>query len=100
MYAIRSYYGTSFEEIKMKYQKDYPYEIILVRANGKLRELFKTVQEDCVLEFVTLQDNDGHKTYTRGMILLMLRAFDLVIDQKYRWQIRVEHSIGSGLFCA
>ncbi len=91
--------GTSFEEIKMKYQKDYPYEIILVRANGKLRELFKTVQEDCVLEFVTLQDNDGHKTYTRGMILLMLRAFDLVIDQKYRWQIRVEHSIGSGLFC-
>ncbi len=91
--------GTSFADIKSRHQKEYPYEIILVRADGKLRELFKTVQDDCVLEFVTLQDNDGHKTYTRGMILLMLRAFDVVVNQRYRWQIRVEHSIGAGLFC-
>ena len=49
--------GTTFEEIAGAYQKDYPCQIALAVRNGKIRELFKKVDKDCTVEFLTVADD-------------------------------------------
>ena len=51
------------------------YPIILARRGGKLVELNKRIREDVQICFMTTADDSGHKTYVRGVTLLMLRAF-------------------------
>ena len=55
--------GTTFGDIAKEYQKDYEHQIALVIRNGKIRELFKKVDQDCTVEFLTLADEVGNKTY-------------------------------------
>ncbi len=97
---VREYeVGTTFQTISKEYQENFDNDIMLVIMNGRLRELFKPLKEDCTLQFVTTGDNPGFKTYTRGMILVMLRAIYRVINRDLIDKVRVEHSIGSGLYC-
>ncbi len=91
--------GTTFLEIAKDYQKNYENEILLVVKDGRLRELFKTADEDCTLSFVTAKEDAGMKTYVRGMILVMLRAIYRVLGQKGIDNVRVEHAIGDALYC-
>ncbi len=91
--------GTTFQSISKEYQDNFNHDIMLVIMNGRLRELLKPLKEDCTLKFVTTGDNAGFKTYTRGMILVMLRAIYRVINRDLIDKVRVEHSIGSGLYC-
>ena len=72
--------GTRYQEIADSFQEKIPYPILLVRRDGnELRELQKEADEDCSLEFLTLQDNAGRDTYQRSLCLMMLRAFSKVI---------------------
>lgn len=66
--------NTTYGEIAREYQKDYANRIILVKADGKLRELNRELEGTCHLSFVTTADSAGASTYTRGMVFLMLRA--------------------------
>lgn len=91
--------GTTLLEISRDFQKDYKDEIILAFVNSKLRELFKTVSADCTISFLTTADDAGHKTYTRGMILVMLKAFYSEFGTENVTKVSVEYSIGNGLYC-
>lgn len=91
--------GTTFLSISREYQKEYENDIILVFMNGRLRELFKPVTEDCTVDFVTTAEDAGLKTYKRGMILVMLRAIYRVLDREKIDKVRIEHAIGSGIYC-
>ena len=91
--------GTSLYEISRDYQKDYNADIILASKDGSLRELSKKVYENCAVRFLTVADSDGYRTYRRGMILLMLKAFELVLDGKEEYSVNVEHSIHGALYC-
>src|SRR5690606_16907423 len=62
------------------------------------RELFKTVEKDCTISFVTIADDAGHKTYTRGMILVLLKAFYGEFGSENVKKVSVEYSLGNGLF--
>ena len=79
--------------------KDYGADIILASQDGSLRELSKKVYENCTVEFLTVSDSDGYRTYRRGMILLMLKAFELVLGEGNEYTINVEHSIRGALYC-
>lgn len=91
--------GTTYLEISKEYQPQFKHEIILVLMNGRLRELFKTLKQDCTIEFVTISEDAGRKTYARGLIFVMIRAIYRVLGHENIDQVRVEHSIGSGLYC-
>ena len=91
--------GITYQTIAKEYQNQYDQEIMLVLMNGRLRELFKTLKEDCTLEFITTAQDAGIKTYTRGIIFVMLRAIYRVLGQDQIDKVRVEHSIGGGLYC-
>ena len=90
--------NTKLLDIAREYQKDYKYDIILAYIDGKLRELFKTVEKDCTISFVTIADGAGHKTYTRGMILVLLKAFYGEFGSENVKKVSVEYSLGNGLF--
>ncbi len=91
--------GISLYEISRDFADRYPYDIILGVQDDKLRELNKTVNEDCSVRFLTTADRDGNRTYIRGMTLLMLRAFEREFGGNRKLKVMVEHSIGNGLYC-
>lgn len=91
--------NTTLLEISKDFQKEYDDDIILAFVNNKLRELFKVVTEDCNVRFVTVSEDAGHKTYTRGMILVMLKAFYSEFGAGNIQKVSVEYTIGNGLYC-
>ncbi|MBE5968347.1 MAG: nucleoside kinase [Lachnospiraceae bacterium] len=91
--------NTTLLEISKDFQKDYDHDIILAFVNNKLHELFKTVKKDCSLRFVTTTEDAGHKTYVRGMILVMLKAFYGEIGAENIEKVSIEYSLGNGLYC-
>lgn len=92
--------GTTFEEIAQEYQKEYSEQIALVVRNGKIRELFKKVDRDCTLEFLTLSDDAGHKSYIRSATMILMKAATDVIGQDNIEKIKVEFAIGNGYYCS
>ncbi len=92
--------GTTYEEIANDYQEEYGNEIALVIENGKIRELNRTVIRDAKVEFITLRDGIGHKAYERSATMLFVKALSDVVGSKKAGKVKVEFSIGKGLYCS
>ncbi len=92
--------GITYGEIASIYQKDYPYQIALAVRDGKIRELFKKVDKDCTVSFLTLTDDTGHKTYNRTAILILMKALHGVVGADKIEKIKLEFAIGNGLYCS
>lgn len=91
--------NTRIIDIAGDFQKYYEHDIILAFMNDKLRELFKYARNNCRLSFVTTADDAGHKTYIRGLILVMLKAFYAEFGSENIDKVSVEFSLGNGLYC-
>ena len=91
--------GSKYLEIAEDYKDKVEGDIILVFADGKLKELGKKLEEDCTVSFVTTKDTIGSETYARGLILLMLKAFDNVLGETTPKKITVEHTLGRAIYC-
>lgn len=91
--------GITYQEVAADCQKDYPYDIILAQRQGKLMELNKKIQKDTELSFLTTASRSGHKTYVRGVTLLMLRAFYGLCRERGLQQVFVKHQIGDSCYC-
>ena len=92
--------GTTYLEIAEEYQPQYEDDILLVRINGKLRELHKKVKFDCRLEFFTGRDQPGIQTYHRSATFLMLKAFYDVVGAEKIEKVTVDFSLGKGYYIA
>lgn len=90
---------TTLLEVGKDFQKDFKNQIILAFVNNKLRELFKRVTNNSTIRFVTVEEDAGGKTYMRGMILVMLKAFYAEFGSENIEKVSVEYSLGNGLFC-
>lgn len=90
--------GTTYETIANEYQAQYDNMIAVVSVNGKIRELFKTVSRDCNLDFFTLKDDVGYKTYVRTATMLCLKAAFDCFGKEMNKQCRVQFAVGHGLF--
>lgn len=91
--------GTTYKEIAEKHSDKCRYDIILARKGGKLLELNKKVKDDCTIEFLDTSTNSGHKTYVRGVTLLMLKALYSVADSEKLKNVFVKHMIGNSCYC-
>ncbi|BDF04369.1 nucleoside kinase [[Clostridium] hylemonae] len=91
--------GTTYERIAQEYQKDYPYDIVLVFVNGRLQELYKTLNSDAVISFVTTADNIGHKTYKRSMSLMLVKAVYDVANHEAIDKVRIHYAVSKGYYC-
>lgn len=92
--------GTTFETIANEYQEQFDDGIALVKEDGKIRELFKKVSKDADLEFITLKDSIGHKSYARSAIMIMLKAFNDVVGASNVEKIKIEFVIANGYYCS
>ncbi len=90
--------GTAYEAIVSEYQKEYGGTIAVVSANGKIRELFKRVSRDCEVDFFTLRDDVGHKTYVRTATMLFLKGIHDVFGAEAARKSCVEFTIGRGIY--
>ena len=91
--------GTPYQTVADEVQGDHAHDILLVNRDGKLRELYKTIQRDCTLAMVTAADKPGRQTYERSAILLMLKAFYDTVGRDKVKNVRVEFSLSNALFC-
>ena len=94
-YAI----GTTYREIVDEYQEEVAEApVILVMADGKLRELQKKLKGDCTLEFVTTKDHIGFETYKRTVCLVLLRAIYDVAGKENIEKVMIHYSVGNGYY--
>lgn len=90
-------YGISLEEISRDFQGHYPHQIILARLNGKLKELFEKVTEDCQVEFLTIGDKIGEQTYRRTATFILTKAVRDMFGSDSR--LIVQFSVHRGYYC-
>lgn len=91
--------GVTYAAVAKEVGKEYPHDIILAKKQGKLVELNKKVSQDKEIVFLTTASDSGHKTYVRGVTLLMLRAFYGVCGDKGLKNVFVKHQIGDSCYC-
>ena len=95
---LREYpYGTPYSKIVEDFQGSTRYPIVLVMKDKKLCELHKKLKKDGELEFITLGDEIGHKTYKRSASLLLLKAVYHVGHGRIR-KVTLHFSVGSGYY--
>ena len=90
--------GTTYEAIADDFQQAYDGMIAVAVANGKIRELFKKVTKDCTLDFFTVRDDVGHKTYVRTATMLLLKGIHDVFGTEAAQSSSVEFSVGHGIY--
>lgn len=73
-------------------------QIALAVEDGKLRELFRTVSRDCRLDFLTLRDEAGHRSYVRTALMLFLKAVQDEFGPEAAGGCRVEFAVGNGSY--
>ncbi|MCI8994283.1 MAG: nucleoside kinase [Lachnospiraceae bacterium] len=91
--------GTTYMDLAREYQGQYASDIVLVQTDGKLRELFKRVKEDCKVEFVTTADTAGVNAYRRSAAMLMMKAAYRVAGERAIDRLKVEYSLSNGYYC-
>ena len=91
--------GTRFLEIAKDFQGHYENDIVLVISDGKLLELYKTLEKDCSLRFLRTGDDIGLKTYRRSMSLMLVKAvYDTAGHDRIR-KVRIHYAAGQGYYC-
>ena len=91
--------GTMLSELAEAYfDKKSPFPALLARVDGKLKELHKTVYDDCTLSFLTIEDAIGYKTYQRSASLLFSRAVQDVLGAEVLEKNVLHFASGDGYF--
>lgn len=90
--------GTIYGEIVKDFQYTKEYPVILVTANGRLRELHKTLKMDQELELITVQDEIGHKAYKRSVSFLFLKAIYHVLGIENIEKVVFHCAISAGYY--
>lgn len=90
--------GTVLEELAEEFGQEYDGMIAAAAVNGKIQELFKKVVKDCMVDFFTIKDEVGHKTYVRAATMLFLKSVYDLFGPKAAQGSYVEFSVGRGIY--
>ncbi|MCF0133742.1 MAG: nucleoside kinase [Blautia sp.] len=96
--------GISYGEIVKEFEErandknEYAAPVILVMANGKLRELHKYASKDCTVSFITTRDTIGHKTYDRSACMILYKAIYDVAGKENVENIVIHFSLGNAYY--
>lgn len=91
-------YGTTYSMIAKEYQSTKEYDIVLVMADNRLRELHKRLKESSSISFVTTKDAVGNMTYRRSAVLLLLKAVYDVSGNENIKDVKIHYSISKGYY--
>lgn len=91
--------GITYGEVSKDFKENCKYDIILAKQDAKLIELNKKIKTDCEIEFLDISDPNGHKTYVRGVNLLLLDAFYEVCKDMPLKNVFIKYMIGDSCYC-
>lgn len=86
-------------ELVNEKQKELKDTIILVKVNGKLKEIYDKEITDEKIEYITTNSSIGIDTYKRSVLMLMLAAFHNIDKDNKFGGVKVEYSVSKGFFC-
>lgn len=89
--------GTSLQMISRDFKKDYPYDIILAKKNGKLIELASEINEDCEIDFLTTGDEMGNNALRRTACMVMIKAVKDLFGKDQ--EVKILYSLDKGYYC-
>lgn len=90
--------GTTFEALAADFQEEYDGMIAVAAADGRMRELFKGVNRDCRIDFFTLKDDVGHKSYVRAAKMLFLKSVYDLFGNDAAQKSCMEFAVGVGTY--
>lgn len=91
--------GMTLADLARKVQKPQEPIILLAYMDGKLRELFTPIENNCHVRFVTLKEQAGYMAYKRTATFMFLKACEDLLGQGASTQIALDYSIGNSIFC-
>lgn len=91
-------YGTTYSVIAEEYQSTKEYDIVLVMADNRLRELHKRLKEPCTISFITTKDAVGNMAYRRSAVLLLLKAVYDVGGKENIKDVKIHYSVSKGYY--
>ena len=91
-------YRVKYMDIARDLASEYENDILLVKSDGKLRELFKRAKNNCELEFLDITSKEGYSVYKRSCLFLMIRAVHEICSNKIK-NLNVLFSIDNGYYC-
>jgi uridine kinase len=71
-------------------------EILAAKVNNHLKDLYFSLQEDALVEFLTIRADDGFRIYQRSLCFILIRAVSELYPEG---KLTIEHSISKGLYC-
>ncbi len=96
---VRTYpQGISYGEIVKDYEGKADASIILVLADGRLRELHKHANRDCTLSFITTKDNIGYSAYKRSAVFVLLKAIYDIYGKNNADKVVIHYSLGNSYY--
>lgn len=90
--------GTKYEYVAKDYQSQFDNDIALLIVNDKITELNKPVKKDAKVEFITIKDKIGHKTYVRTAVMLLFKAIYDVLGKDDIKRAMLDYAIGPGYY--
>ena len=89
--------GIRLLDLAKEYQKED--DIVLAKVNGRLRELYLQLTEDCGISFITTRQQEGMAAYRRSMTLLLLKALYHQAGHEHIRRVGIHFSVSSGYYC-
>ena len=89
--------GIRLLDLAKEYQKEN--DIVLAKVNGRLRELYLQLTEDCRISFITTRQQEGMAAYRRSMTLLLLKALYHQAGHEHIRRVGIHFSVSSGYYC-
>ena len=89
--------GIRLLDLAKEYQKED--DIVLAKVNGRLRELYLQLTEDCRISFITTRQQEGMAAYRRSMTLLLLKALYHQAGHEHIHRVGIHFSVSSGYYC-
>lgn len=90
--------GTTYGAIVETMTPELSYPVVLVKVNKRLRELHKTLKEDCEIVPVTTRDTIGLNAYKRSVTLMLLKAIYHVAGRENLEKVVLHYSMGAGYY--
>jgi len=88
--------GTKLFDIYNAFDLQSPYDVVSAKVNNRSEGLNFRVFDNKDVEFLTLQDASGMRTYVRSLCFVLCKAvYDLFPEGK----ILIEHPVSNGYFC-
>lgn len=88
--------GTFLKEIFDFSRPDHPDEIVLGRVNNRAVSLLEPIDADCSIEWISITDPEGIRSYRATLSLLLFRAAKDCFPEKH---LLIDHSLGRGYYC-